>query len=78
MVEKNLTKKGDKSMKKVRCPECGGTFEIELEDFDEGDLLNCSECNLELVIEVNEGKPKLRVSKEKAMEETDFDEFYEE
>ena len=65
-------------MKKVRCPDCGEKFEIGLEEFDGGDLLNCPECNLELIIEVNEGKPKLRVSKEKAIEETDFDEFYEE
>jgi len=65
-------------MKKVRCPDCNESFEIGLEELDEGDLLNCPECNLELVIEVKEGKPKLRVSKEKELDETDFDEFYEE
>ena len=65
-------------MKKVRCPDCKGRFEIDLEEFDEGDLLNCPECNLELIIEVNEGQSKIRVSKEKVMDETDFDEFYEE
>ncbi len=65
-------------MKKVRCPDCKEKFEIELEEFDEGDLLNCPECNLELIVEVNEGQSKIRVSKEKAIEETDFDEFYEE
>jgi len=63
-------------MKKVRCPDCKERFEIELQDYDEGDLLNCPECNLELVVEVKEGKPKLRVSKEKALDE--IDEFYEE
>ena len=65
-------------MKKVRCPDCKEKFEIELEEFDEGDLLNCPECNLELIVEVNEGLQKIRVSKEKAIEESDFDEFYEE
>ena len=65
-------------MKKVRCPDCKESFEIGLEEFDEGDLLNCPECNLELVIEVKEGKQKLRIAKEKELEETDFDEFYEE
>jgi len=65
-------------MKKVRCPDCKERFEIDLEEFDEGDLLNCPECNLELIIEVNEGQSKIRVSKEKVMDETDFDEFYEE
>jgi len=65
-------------MKKVRCPDCKERFEIELEEFDEGDLLNCPACNLELIVEVNEGQPKIRVSKEKVIDETDFDEFYEE
>ena len=65
-------------MKKVRCPDCKERFEIELEEFDEGDLLNCPECNLELIVEVNEGVSKIRISKEKAIEETDFGEFYEE
>ena len=65
-------------MKKVRCPDCNERFEIELNEFDEGDLLNCPECNLELVVEVNEGVSKIRISKEKAIEETDFGEFYEE
>ncbi len=65
-------------MKKVRCPDCGEKFEIDLEDYDAGDLLNCPECNLELVVEVKEGRTALRISKEKALEETDFDEFYQE
>jgi len=65
-------------MTKVRCPDCKERFEITLEEFDEGDLMNCPECNLEMVVEVSEGKPKLRIAKEKAIDETDFDEFYEE
>jgi len=65
-------------MRKVRCPDCKEKFEIDLLDFDEGDLVNCPECNLELVVEVIEGRPKLRVAKEKALEESDFDSFYEE
>jgi len=65
-------------MKKVRCPDCGEKFEIELMEFDEGDLVNCPECNLELIVEVNEGKAKLRTAREKALDETDYDQFYEE
>lgn len=65
-------------MKKIRCPDCGEKFEITLSDYDEGDFLNCPECNLELVVEVSEGRSKLRVAKEKAIDEADFDEFYEE
>ena len=65
-------------MKKVRCPDCKERFEIELHEFDEGDLVNCPECNLELIVEVNEGKAKLRTAREKALDETDFDQFYEE
>lgn len=86
-VKKNLlgeakkTPKKSDSMKKVHCPDCGGRFEIELEDLDEGDAINCPECNLELVVEVRDGKPKIRVSKEKGIDEDDemvFDEAYEE
>jgi len=83
-VEKNLTESSSKGfkkgffMKKVRCPDCNERFEIEMQDFDEGDLINCPECNLELIIEVMEGKSNLRIAKEKVMDETDFDEFYEE
>lgn len=68
-------------MKKMRCPDCKQRFEIELEDLDEGDAINCPECNLELVVEVSEGKTKLRIAKEKGIdedEETDFDEASEE
>ena len=64
--------------KKVMCPDCGERFEIELHEYDEGDLLNCPECNLELVVEVINGRPGLRSAKEKALDETDFGEFYEE
>ena len=65
-------------MKKLRCPDCRERFEIEFQDYDEGDLVNCPECNLELIVEVNEGMPKLRIAKEKALDESDFDQFYEE
>jgi len=65
-------------VKKVRCPDCKESFEIDLHEYDEGDLVNCPECNLELVVEVSEGRQNLRIAKEKAIDETDFDEFYEE
>ncbi len=65
-------------MTKVRCPDCREKFEIELHEYDEGDLFNCPECNLELVVEVNEGRSKLRIAKEKALDETDFGDFYDE
>lgn len=65
-------------MKKYRCPDCGEKFEIAIHEYDEGDFVNCPECNLELVVEVVEGQTKIRVAKEKELDETDFDEFYEE
>lgn len=65
-------------MGKVRCPDCKGRFEIELSEFDEGDLINCPECNLELVVEVVEGRPKIKTAKEKDLDESDFGAVYDE
>ncbi|MBN2067822.1 MAG: hypothetical protein JW744_05120 [Candidatus Diapherotrites archaeon] len=69
-------------MAKFRCPDCKEKFELNIEEYDEGDYVNCPECNLELVVEMFEGKAKLKIAKDKDIDEEDeagsFDEFYEE
>ncbi len=69
-------------MVKFRCPDCKSRFELTIEDYDQGEYVNCPECNLELVVELRGGKPTLKVAKEKDIDEADaagsFDEFYEE
>ncbi len=69
-------------MAKFRCPDCKQSFDLEIEEYDEGDFLNCPECNLELVVEIKAGKPKLKIAKEKDIDEEDeagsFDEAFEE
>ncbi len=64
-------------MKKIRCPECEDIFSIELDEYEDGDYLNCPECNLELVVISHNGNLSVKPTKEKEFDES-FDEFYDE
>jgi len=81
-VEKNLSFGRCLLMPKFRCPDCKEWFDLEIDEYDEGDYVNCPECNLELVVELKSGKPRLKIAREKDIDEEDevgsFDEFYEE
>ena len=56
-------------MKKT-CPECRERFDINLNELEEGDLINCPECNLEFTVVVDSaGNAKLRLSKEVGIDE---------
>ena len=64
---------------KVKCPDCNHRFDIEENDYFEGDCLNCPDCNLDLVVEVDLlGKIKIKTVKEKELEEGDFEDFFDE
>ena len=39
----------------VRCPECGGVIDLEEDEVEEGEVLACPECEVEL--EVTKTKP---------------------
>ena len=56
-------------MKKT-CSDCKTRFEVKLEDIEEGDHVNCPECNLEytLIYDSN-GKEKLVETKVLEMED---------
>ena len=56
----------------TKCPDCKGKFSLDELDYDHGDLLNCPECNLELVVE--KGKKKLIIKSYKEHYLENFDE----
>ena len=58
-------------VKKI-CSECRAKFEVNLDEIEEGDAVNCSECNLEYVVVADrKGKLKLIESKEFEMEDSE-------
>jgi len=61
-------------LKKIKCPECEESFSIEIDEFEDGDYLNCPDCNLEFVAVSNNGRLSVKTSKEKELEE-DYNEF---
>jgi len=56
-------------MKKT-CVDCKARFEAVLEDLDEGDSLNCPECNLEYTVVANK-KGQLKIIETKQLEMED-------
>jgi len=55
-------------MKKT-CADCKVSFEAKIDELEEGDALNCPECNLEYTIVADKkGKLKLIETKELEME----------
>jgi DNA-directed RNA polymerase subunit RPC12/RpoP len=60
------------SMKKL-CSECKARFEVALDDAEEGDALNCPECNLEYTI-IADKKGVLKLIESKTLEMEDEDE----
>jgi len=67
--------RGQNSFMKKTCVECRASFEAKLDDLEEGDAINCPECNLEFtIIADKKGKLKLIESKELEMEESEEEE----
>ena len=60
---------------KVKCPDCKQRFNVNMNEFDDGDLLNCPECNLEMTIILDCGKLNVLATKEKELEDDEFDYF---
>ena len=60
---------------KVECPECGEDFDIDKNEYDEGDTIDCPECNESLKIKVKRGKFRLASDKARYFEEdlSDFE-----
>lgn len=61
-------------MKKT-CTDCKTRFEVKLDDVEEGDNVNCPECNLEYtLIYDTKGKEKLVETKVLEMEDSEDEE----
>ena len=41
---------------KVKCPDCTEAFDLSVNEYDEGDALECPECKTELTVVVKRGK----------------------
>ena len=54
---------------KCNCPVCKTHIEIDFDDYDEGDSIDCPECGELLLIAVKGGEYKLVTNKEKIFEE---------
>ncbi|MFH1696539.1 MAG: hypothetical protein ABH854_01360 [Candidatus Diapherotrites archaeon] len=61
---------------KVKCPDCKELFELDINEHDEGDAVECPECYIECTVVVRGGKLALRSEKEKYFDNED--EFYDE
>ena len=44
---------------KVKCPECKEEFNLNKNESEENDLINCPECNTTLIIVIKGGKLKV-------------------
>jgi len=61
---------------RVKCPDCRETIELSVNDYEEGDSMECPECALGLIIKVREGRFKLVSDKAKYYDE-ELDAFFE-
>jgi DNA-directed RNA polymerase subunit RPC12/RpoP len=54
---------------KIKCPNCNETIVLDINEHEEGDEVECSECGERYLVTVNEGKFRLITEKEKFFEE---------
>ncbi|MDO8634334.1 MAG: hypothetical protein Q7K34_03515 [archaeon] len=54
---------------KVKCPECDEQIEVDKNEVDENDTVECSECGEESIVKIKKGKIRLASQKEKYFEE---------
>ncbi len=63
---------------KVICPECKEYFDLSINEYDEGDDLECPECTIGLMVVVQGGRLKVKTEKQQILEEeSEFDQYYE-
>ncbi len=62
---------------KVRCPDCKENFDLSVNQYDEGDAVECPECAMALVVAIKNGRLAVEAERAKAynaMEEFEFPE----
>lgn len=62
---------------KAKCPECSEEIEVDKNEVEENDPLECPECFAQLIVKIKGGKIRLSTEKEKYFEES-ISEFYNE
>ncbi|MFH1588269.1 MAG: hypothetical protein ABIA76_02960 [Candidatus Diapherotrites archaeon] len=56
---------------KVKCPRCKEIINLDINEHEEGDEVECQECGERCIVLVNEGKFKLITERQKFLEESD-------
>lgn len=65
------------NMMKVKCPECSEKFELDKNEHDEGDFVNCPECDSDLILKVKNGSFSLKSEKDKYSDyEDELENYY--
>lgn len=54
---------------KSKCPECSTMIEVDINELEEGDIIECPECIEDLVIEIENGSVRLITEEEKKLKE---------
>mgnify|MGYP001566287002 CR=1 FL=1 len=62
---------------KAKCPECDEQIEVDKNEVEENDTIECPECGEESTVKIKKGKIKLASQKEKYFEES-LEEFVDE
>ena len=62
---------------KVTCPECNEKFDLDANEYDQGDSAECPECSAELIVFVKKGKLGVKTPKSEYYS-SELEEFYEE
>jgi len=62
---------------KVKCPECEQEFDLDIDEYEEGDFVECPECGASLMVKVKYGRLTLVPETEK-YEEYSLEEYYDE
>lgn len=60
---------------KVKCPDCETKFEMNVNEYEEEDFLECPECSAPLIVKVRNGKFVLMPEREK-YDEYSLEEYY--
>lgn len=60
---------------KVKCPECEAEIDLNIDEYEEGDFIECPSCGSNLVVKVKYGKITLAPEIEK-YEEYSLEEYY--
>lgn len=60
---------------KCKCPECEEEIEVDKNEVEENDHLECPECSERLIVKIKKGKIRLATEKEKYFDEG-ISEFY--